>query len=186
MCAGTDPCSAGFRIHTRSKPDPFLARLLGYIHPRAEPDLAIARGTTQHLDDGIVKRNGASLDIASVVASIPRGSYRAIVTNPPGTMPAIVANQLIDTNAPALTLTTSGVSDGLYVLQLLDPSTLQPVTTPAYIAVAAEPGYTTRRATFDQAVAATRAWTPSPANAAAAATLVRDLVIAIAEPAWQP
>jgi hypothetical protein len=97
-----------------------------------------------------------------------------------------VANQVLDIGRGPVSVDAPGAGDGLYALQLFDPSTLQPAGNVAWFAAAAPPAYEPRRLTFERAVAATRLWPPTPQNRAAATAFLRGLVVALADPAWQP
>jgi hypothetical protein len=185
QCAGADPCASGFRVQGRAGADPILARILGYFHPQAEPDLAIARGAGQALSDGVVRRDGTSLGIQSLLTAVTPGRYRVVVIAR-GASQAVVANQLLDIGSAPVNVDVPGAVDGLYALQLYDPSTLEAVGNVAWFAAAAPPAYAARRLTFDRALAVTRSWSPTPQNRTAAAALLHDLVFALADPAWQP
>ena len=173
-------------MHARAGSDPILAKILGYVHPQAEPDLAIARGTEQTVSDGVVRRDGTSLGIEALLTAVTPGTYRIVVTAQRGASPVVVANQLLDIGTGRANVDVPGAVDGLYALQLFDTSTLEPVGDVAWFAAAAPPAYAPRRLTFDRAVAATRLWSPTPQNRATAAAFLRGLVLALADPAWQP
>jgi hypothetical protein len=186
QCKGADPCASGFRVHASAGADPILAKILRYVHPQPEPDLALARGTAEAVADGVVRRDGTSLGIEALLTAVTPGTYRIVVTAQRGSSPVVVANQLLDIRAGPVNVDVPGAVDGLYALQLFDSSTLEPAGNVAWLAVAAPPAYAPRRLTFDRAVAATRLWSPTPQNRAAATAFLRGLVLALADPAWHP
>lgn len=186
QCAGADACASGFRVRAHNGVDPILAKILSYFHPKAEPDLAVARGTAQTVPDGVVQRDGKTLAIGSLLTAVTPGTYRIVVTTRHGPAATVVANELVDVRGVAVNIGTTEPLDGLYAMQLLDPSTLEPAGDVAWFAAAAPPAYAPRRATFDRAFAETRSWSPTPQNRAAATALLRELVVALADPAWHP
>jgi hypothetical protein len=186
QCRGAEACASGFRVRARNGVDPILTKILSYFHPQAEPDLALARGTAQTVPDGVVQRDGKTLAIGPLLTTVTPGAYRIVVTRRNGNARAVVANELLDIRGAAASIETTDPLDGLYALQLLDPSTLEPAGDVAWFAAAAPPAYAVRRATFDRALAETRSWSPTPQNRAAATALLRDLVVALADPAWHP
>ena len=184
QCEGANPCASGFRVQARGGVDSILAKILSYIHPQAEPDIAIARGTAQAVSDGVVRRDGTSLEIQALLTAVTPGTFRIVVRR--AASPAVVANQLLDIGSAPVSIDVPGAVDGLYALQLFDPSTVEPASNIVWFAAAALPAYAARRLAFDDALAATRSWSPTPQNRAAAAALLHALVLALADPAWQP
>jgi hypothetical protein len=185
-CSGTDPCASGFRVRAHGHSDPLLARILSYLHPAAEPDIAVARGAPQPVTDGVVLRSGTTLAIGSLLATVQPGSYRIVITARSGTQPAVVANALVTVANGTTNVDAPAATDGLYALQLFDPSTLAPASNVAWFAAAAPPSFDARQAAFARAQAATATWSATPQNRAAAEALLRDLVVALADPAWRP
>lgn len=142
------------------------------------PELTGARGIAQEaVSDGVVLREGDRIALGPLLSGVEPGAYRAVVA-PDGAGAAVTVPLTAGGPSPPLVVIPRA-ADGVYTLVLRSADGRDVLSNEAWFLAVAPDRFPASKSVYDAALALTRSWSNSAANAEVATLFLRRVLHAL-------